>query len=281
MRRASRPLLLLHPDNEFRNRVIQAGGAFFTCWSVSEWEPLWDAVRDAPPTVVIVVDPYLGGSGGGISPQLKELLRKFPWASVVAAFRARRGAEGDLQALGKLGVSEIILIGVEDTLQGIRRTLRQAQGRYVKELLRRVLPAPLAGRARMILMAAAEAISAGGHAPDLARALSISTKTLARWCERSYLPPPRRLLAWIRILLASELLDGAGRTVSAVARACGYTSDTALRRALLDFLGKGPTELREAGAFEVASRAFLAELHDLREKGRERKRRRRALHDRV
>ncbi len=274
MRRANRSLLLLHPDSDFRNRVVQAGGAHFACWAVSEWGPLRDAVRDAPPTVVVVVDPYAGGEDGGISRELVSLLHEFPWASVVAALRARPGEEGDVHALALLGISEVILLGVEDTPQGIRRTLRQAQGRFLKELLRRALPPYLTGRARIILMAAAEAISAGGHAPDLARALSVSTKTLARWCERCYLPPPRRLLAWIRVLLASRLLDDPERTVSSVARACGYTSDTALRRALLDFLGIGPTQLREAGAFAAAAPAFVAELHEMREKGRERKRKR-------
>ncbi|HEV2149982.1 MAG TPA: helix-turn-helix domain-containing protein [Longimicrobiaceae bacterium] len=278
MRRASRPLLLLHPDSDFRNQVLQAGSDF-AFWSVSEWEPLRDAIRGAPPTVVVVVDPYVGGTGGRLAPQLTELLQEFPWAGVVAAFRPRPGSEEDVQALAGLGISEIVLIGVEDTPQAIRRILRQAQGRYLKQLLKRILPSYVSGKGRVILMASAEAISAGGHTPDLARALSVATKTLARWCEKSYLPPPRRLLAWIRVLLASELLDDRARTVSSVARACGYTSDTALRRALIDFAGMGPTDLREAGAFDTASRAFLAELQRLREKGRLRRRRSRARSD--
>jgi AraC-like DNA-binding protein len=278
MRRSSRPLLLLHPDSDFRNQVVRAASEF-ACWTVSEWEPLRDAVRGAPPTVVVVVDPYLGGSGGRFAPQLGELLREFPWAGVVAAFRPRPGSEADLQALAALGISEVVLVGVEDTPAAIRRILRQAQGRFLKQLLKRILPSYVTGRGRIILMGAAEAISAGGHTPDLARALSVATKTLARWCEKSYLPPPRRLLAWTRVLLAAELLDDPERTVSSVARACGYTSDTALRRALIDFVGTGPTDLREAGAFDTASRAFLAELQKLREKGRLRRRRARARSD--
>ena len=236
-------------------------------------------MRDAPPTVVVVVDPYFGGVGGEFAPQLGALLRDFPWASVVAVVKPRRGAVEDMQELGRLGISEIILVGTEDTPQSIRRILRQAQGQFLKSLLRRILPAQLRGRGGIILMASAEAISTGGHTPDLARALSVATKTLARWCERAYLPPPRRLLAWVRVVLAAELLDDPTRTVSSVARACGYTSDTALRRALLDFLRMGPTDLRAAGALGVASRAFLAELHVLREKGRARRRRGRARGD--
>ena len=72
----------------------------------------------------------------------------------------------------------------------------------------------------------------------------------------------------MRILLATELLDDPGRTVSSVALACGYASDNSLRRALQDFLDTTPTALRRIGAFATASRAFLRELDTVRQGGR-------------
>lgn len=278
VRRSNRPLLLLHPDDDFRNRVIKVGGTQFVCWSVSDWRMLRDAVRDAPPTAVVLVDPYLGTEDGAVAPELDLLIEEFPYASVVAAVRPRYpdGSVAALRELATRGISEVIFVGVEDTPPGLRRILNLAQGRFLKELLRRILPPYVTGRARVVLMAAAVALSAGGHAPDLARALAVSPKTLIRWCERVYLPPPRRVLAWIRVLLATELLDDPGRTVSGVARACGYTSDTALRRALVDFLNVGPNPLREAGALAVASRTFLRELARLRDEGRRHARARQA-----
>lgn len=272
MRGTNRPLLVLHPNDDFRRRVLKAGSPHFACWSISDWATLRAAVRDAPPNAVIVVDPYAGSGSGEISPQLETLLREFPSASVVAAVEPSGSCGAELLSLGTSGISEVILLGIEDTPPRISRTLHQAQGRFLKELLQRTLPAYVSGRARIILVAAAGAVCAGGHAPDLARALSVSTKTLTRWCERAYLPPPRRLLAWLRVLLACRLLDDPDRTVGSVARACGYTSDSALRRALLDFLGAGPTPLREAGAGEAAARAFVRELLEWREKGREQRR---------
>ena len=71
-------------------------------------------------------------------------------------------------------------------------------------------------------------------------------------------------MAWLRILLAADMLDDAGRTLAAAARACGYSSDTALRNALRSFLGASPTELR-GQAFQAASAAFSGELFELRE----------------
>ena len=84
---------------------------------------------------------------------------------------------------------------------------------------------------------------------DLARQLRLSRRTLLRWCKRAELPPPRKLLAWMRILLAAELLDDPGRTVLTVAHACGYASDSGLRRVTQKFVGASPSELRRRGAF--------------------------------
>jgi transcriptional regulator GlxA family with amidase domain len=64
----------------------------------------------------------------------------------------------------------------------------------------------------------------------------------------------------MRILLAAELLDDPGRTVLSVAHACGYSSDSGLRRVTQKFLGTSPTTLREKGAFSRASQAFLKVL---------------------
>ena len=63
--------------------------------------------------------------------------------------------------------------------------------------------------------------------------MSDEFRTVLRWAERAGLPAPRRMLAWMRILLAAVLLDDPGRTVLSVAHACGYSSDSSLRRAML------------------------------------------------
>ena len=64
----------------------------------------------------------------------------------------------------------------------------------------------------------------------------------------------------MRILQAAALLDDPGRTVFSVARACGYSSDSGLRRVTMKFLNASPTQMRRRGAFAGASKGFLAEL---------------------
>ena len=266
-----RPLIVMHSNSAFKERVRRVSGKTFECSFLPDWESLRAAVSEAPPAALLVVDPYAAGNGDGmqLSPQLRALLWEFPSATVLAAMELRPGRSHDVRTLGEWGVTDIISIGEEDTHEAISRRLRGAQGRPLQNLLQRCLPASMTGRTRTLLMAAAEVVSMGGRGRDLARSLHLSERTVLRWSERSGLPPPRRLMAWMRILLAASLLDDPGRTVLSVAFACGYSSDSSLRRAMQDFLGTIPTTLRREGAFSRASRLFLEELDDVRSWGKE------------
>src|SRR4051812_42931585 len=266
-----RPLIVMHPNGAFRDRVRRVSGKGFDCYFLPDWESLRTAITDAPPAALLIVDPYATGVRDGVqlSPELRALLWEFPSATVLAAMELRPGRSHDVRTLGEWGVTDIISIGEEDTHEAISRRLRGAQGRPLQNLLQRCLPSSMSGRARTLLMAAAEVVSMGGRGRDLARALHLSERTVLRWSERSGLPPPRRLMAWMRILLAASLLDDPGRTVLSVANACGYSSDSSLRRAMQDFLGTIPTTLRREGAFSRASRLFLDELAEVRSWGKD------------
>lgn len=269
MKKIVRPLIILHGDLVFRERVRRAGGADFQLEFVPDWDVLREAVSAAPPAALVVVDPYAGSTRKeGVSPKLGDLLRQFPSLTVLAALEAGPGAFDHVRQLGEWGVVQVICLDEENTPFAIARRLRSAQGRPLRSLLERCLSPYTSGYARAILGVAVGVVSTGGHARDLARALHITTRTLARWCTRSGLPVPRRLLAWMRILLAAELLDDPGRTVLDVAFACGYSSDASLRLVLKTFLRRTPKELRREGAFGIASREFLAALAEGRARQR-------------
>lgn len=269
MQTVSRILLVLHPDEAFRDRVSKIGAMRFRCWSVPDWESLREALFEAPPAALAIVDPFLEAPGRKeISPELRQILFDFPSVTVLAAMEPEGDRLRDVSTLREWGVAEII--NEEETTQkAVEHRLRQAYGHPIHRLLDRALPSHISGRARAILVKAAEVAAAGGQGRDLARLLHLSERTLLRWCERSHLPPPRRVMAWMRILFASDLLDDEGRTVLSVAHACGYVSDSSLRRAMQDFLGIAPTALRERGAFQTASAVFAKELADIRRTARE------------
>ncbi|HET6229607.1 MAG TPA: helix-turn-helix domain-containing protein, partial [Longimicrobiaceae bacterium] len=251
--------------------------------SVRSWTELRIAVREAAALPLVVVDPYAEGAGGdGPSPSLRAFLRDFNYVPVVAALETRGPRFRDLRVLGAWGISEIISLDQEAIAEALAQRLRAVTGRAMRTLLRDALPSFLSTRALTIALAAAESVSAGGHARSLARSMHVSRRTLSRWCVRSGLPAPRRLMAWMRILFAAQLLDDPRRKVGSIAYTCGYSSDNALRTAIHAFLGLTPRAMRKLGAFTTASRALVAELTAVREQKRkeaeaERVRRKEAL----
>ena len=265
----ARLLLVLHSNGALRERLRKAGAKSFRCSFLAGWDELRAAVVAAPPAAILLVDPYLG-EGRRLSPELRTLLWEFPSATVLAVMEIRPGCSRDLRTLGEWGVTDIVSLAEDDTAEALHRRLRGVEGRTLQRLLQQTLPPILSGRTRLLLMTAAEVVPAGAMARELARRLHLSERTVLRWTTRVGLPPPRRLLAWMRILLAAALLDDPGRSVLSVAHACGYASDSSLRRAMQDFLGTGPTALRREGAFAQASHVFLDELARTRAPRRDR-----------
>ena len=240
------------------------------------WSEAHEAMRNAPPSTVVLVDPYAGARPGDGFPRLHELLRRFPSTTVVAAMELRAETVADVATLLEWGVAEVVDTGPECTGRAIRARLRQAHARPLKRRLERALSGYVGGEARDLLLGAAEVAVEGGGAPELARVLRVAPRTLTERCTRADVPHPRQVQAWMRILLACMLLDDPGRTIYATAYACGYSTDRSLRRAVVAFLGADATTLRRGGAFAQAARAFNGVLRELREAGRERRRTERA-----
>ena len=266
MQKIPRPLIVLHADRVFREQLRAVAGRHqFTLSFLSHWDELLDEVRSAPASALIVVDPYSEVEGRKQpSVELAALLNRFPSLAVTAALSVAPGRLDHVRKLGEWGVVQVIDLEEEASAVAIGQRLLSARGRPLRALIERTLPSYTSGAARAILGAAASVVFEGGQGRDLARALHITPRTLTRWCRRAALPPPKRLLAWMRVLLAAELLDDPGRTVSDVALSCGYAADSSLRLVLRKFLGSSPTELRDRGAFGVASPAFVQALTEAR-----------------
>jgi AraC-like DNA-binding protein len=251
----------MHSDEPFTNRITRVANGLFDVKIVDDWKGVRNNVQALPPASVVLVDPYGGQhSQGELAPELHDLLADYPSVTVIAALNFGIGSYHDIWDMSSWGVAEIVHIDEESTPEALRRVLRAARSQPLRSLLVGELPIPLPGRARVIMDAAVETVTEGGHPKDLARSMSLSIATLRRWCEAAKLPPPRSLLVWMRVLLAASLLDDPGHTVYSVATACGYSSDQALRRAIKRVVAGTPGELREAGAFDTVSAAFFEDL---------------------
>ena len=108
-----RPLIVMHSNSAFKERVRRVSGKTFECSFLPDWESLRAAISDAPPAALLVVDPYAAANGDAmqLSPQLRALLWEFPSATVLAAMELRPGRSHDVRTLGEWGVTDIISIG--------------------------------------------------------------------------------------------------------------------------------------------------------------------------
>lgn len=263
LQKPTRWLLLLHPDEGFRQRVWEATGHRFRVRFMTEWHELPQAVRMSAPTGIALIDPYYGRlPGTGLAPEAGDLLRMFPSATVVAALGSRPGWYHDVRTLGEWGVAEIIDTSAEDTPAALLQRISGARGRPLRSLLERGVDLPLTQRGRVIVDAAVDTVAIGGGATELARSLRVSSSTLLRRCRQTGLPVPRRLILWMRMLLAGELLDDPGQGVTEVSIACGYSSSDTFRRALTGTAEMEIAELRERGAFRAVAAVFGAELEE-------------------
>ena len=260
MNPTTRSLLVLHDDPVLLSR-LRAAAAAYQLQHVPDWCALRERLRAAPPSPLAVVDPYAGTRPcGGPAPQLQSLLQDFPSLTVMAALSLARGRACDLCMLGRWGVTEVIELDLETSVQRLHQRLANMPVHLLRDFVERRLAPAMGAHGRVIVRAAVEVVMASGDAAALGRAVHASTRTLDRWCAEEGLPSPRRLLLWFRVLLAAELLIDAGRSTESVALACGYNGKHALHRAFRHVLRLSPSQVRKRDPFAIASAAFLAEL---------------------
>jgi AraC-like DNA-binding protein len=233
---------------------------------VAGWDALLAAVRRAPPSTAVLVEPF-GGDASDPDPRLQLLLASAPLLPVVAAADLGSCIVPGARAVLEWGVSEVVDIRLEGTPEALGSRLRAAHGRPLKRRLEAGVSRYASAHAMTLVRAAAEVACDRGLSTGLAAVFGIKERTLGEWCTAEGLPPPRRLLAWIRVLLAVALLEEATRSWTSVARSTGYVDASGLRRAVNGLLSgvHGGASTRRPG-FEPAIAAFDAELHTRRER---------------
>jgi AraC-like DNA-binding protein len=248
-------VLLRSPHLAFMTRLR----GYFRVREVEDWEALARVLPSVHPTSVVVVDPYENAAAP--STAFWKILEHFPSVAVIPAFELQPERLDHMQAMVIAGVSEFLNLNREDTVALAGARIRSAVARPFKRRIEAAVSRHAGVEARTILIAATEVCVRGGGPKELADEFRIRSKTLAAWCAAHGLPQPRRLFAWMRILLAAHLLEDAGRTRVTVAAACGYRTDRSLRRIIHRFVGPQPRQ----PLFDAAVTAFNVELRQCRE----------------
>jgi hypothetical protein len=260
-----RKLLLLEPDTL---GSLLPRNAPYQPRACPSWDALTEAARREAPSTAVLVDPFPDAAGAP-DPSLRELLRAAPLSPVLALVDFSSVSAEGVRTLLEWGVSELVDLQLEASPEALISRLRAAHARPFKRRLERLFRYA-SGNAVTLTRAAAEVSSDGGLSTDLAGIFGVTERTLGDWCAREALPPPRRLLAWTRVLLAIALLEEQVRTWRNVAHSTGYVDDRGLRRVIKSFLGveKGPIDPRQH-TFADGIAVLDGELRELRERARE------------
>jgi methylphosphotriester-DNA--protein-cysteine methyltransferase len=234
-----------------------------------DWRELIDATSAAPPSTVALIDPFDAGDEVRVSPHVQELLSVTRILPVVARVPLVPKYTAAVRELLALGVAEIADADFETTAGGLRARLLAAHAKPLKNLVEPALSRFVSENALTLIRGAIETAVDRGSALDLASLFGSADRTVTGWCHREGLPPPRRLLAWMRVLLALALLREPRRSVLNAAVSAGYGTEHALRRVLREFLG-GDAQPRERSLDQVLA-TLNAELRALRESRRPRR----------
>ena len=92
------------------------------------------------------------------------------------------------------------------------------------------------------------------------------TRTLLIALEKSGFPPPQKLLAWGRLIVAAQMLEDPNKAADAVARQLDFPSGSAFRNTCQRYLGPTPHEIRGKGGAVWAANRFLQEIGHLKKR---------------
>jgi AraC-like DNA-binding protein len=234
---------------------------------VDGWREVAAVATREPPSTLVLAEPFTADGRPDLG--MRDFLLRMPSLPVVAAVDLGHAPVPSTREILGWGISELLDLGLDRAPDSLICRLDSAHARPFKRRVDSGVSRRAPARARTLIQAAAAVAVDAGLAEDFAHMLGVQMKTMAGWCRRHGLPAPRRLLAWMRVLLAMMLLEEADRTWRSVAAGCGYTNDANLRRTLTAMLGQVPTgQARQTWTFAHGITAFNRELTECRERAR-------------
>lgn len=228
-----------------------------------------DAIIRRQPVDVLVVDPQFDVQAEPRADRIRAVrnrYRSLPMIvySVLAAQTLR-----PLVELGREGLEQLILYGLDDDPQHLRQVLERQPGIVLSERLLGRLRPPLSRIPSGVAHALERLIrnpSAFRGVGDVAIAAGVPRRSLYRHLHRAGLVSPRELVAGARLLRAYAFLREPSYTLDAVAGHVRFTDGDAMSRAMKWGVGStpgrardriGPEEFVERLAARLAPRADL------------------------
>jgi AraC-like DNA-binding protein len=199
-------------------------------------------------------------AGDDVSPAILALRNGLPSVPVIAYICEDKSASGDILAMARAGVHDLVRSGFDDVGFALGAALASATAACATESARdeleHLVPPDAWPFVSYCLTRAHLPISIHGAA----KALGIDRRTLVRRLERAGLPQPRRIAGWCRVIAAARLLDEPIYTLEEAALRLDFPSGTALRNMLMRYTGLRPREIRENGGVRCVLHLFRRDM---------------------
>lgn len=220
----------------------------------------WDGVRRAcaeEAVSIAVLDPF--ASSPAQFDDVRRLRVRYPSVAIVLYVSIPPTPPRELFEAGRFGVDGLVLADQDDEPRQVRAFIEQAEARGVLGIVRRALEGVRTTVRDATLVAVTRAHQR--LTPErLARILGLRRKALASRLAQAGFPPPARLIAWGRLIVAARLLEDEQRSVDAVAMSLDYPSGSAFRNVFRRYLNATPQQVRSSGATQFVIDAFIREV---------------------
>lgn len=247
-------ICILQPDLRAEARFSDALAGPHTVSVV----PSWAALRH-----LVAADTVDGCVVDADSPNRDEALReirglrsRYPDLALVA-YADLQESDQELIRMGGLGIHGVVLAGRPPWAASIRRAVDRALASSRAGRVARGLEARYPEEGVAAVSWAAEHAAEGPTVASFAAALGHTPRSLAALLRDVGLPSPGRVLLWGRLLQAGAYLGRDGLTVEDTALRLGYSTASALSRAMKRETGRSPGAVSEAGGLPfVQARLF-------------------------
>jgi len=247
-------LVILQPDARAEARLGDALGGIHHVSFVRSWPELL-RVLGRETLDGCVVDADYPNREEAVT-EIRRLRKRHANLALVA-YADMHENDLELYRFGGLGVNGVVLARRPPWASGIRTAIERALASSRADRVRGALEGLYEPSASAAVAWAVENAERKPRVDTFAAAQGRSTRELALLLRLNRLPPPGRLLMWGRLLRAGAYLSKDERTVEDTALHLGYSSASALARAMKRETGVTPSDVARRGGLPfVHARLF-------------------------
>jgi AraC-like DNA-binding protein len=243
-------------SRERRARIMAGVGRAAAVCFCEQREEL--AALASHPSTVVVITETRDSDRAPVAPVVARLTAGPSSVPVIAYIGWPGTAPDDIVDVVRAGASDLVRAGFDDAGVAFRTALRTAVLHTTANVIKRDVEAVVPARVWPVVAYALNHADRDLTVTELACALGVHRRTVARRLRAAGVPGPRALIRWCRLILAARMLEGNVRTVESVALGLDFESAGALRNALRRYAALTVSEVRRADGFRRVAHAFAS-----------------------